>query len=338
MATLGITRPTLLDVTKRLDPNGKIDTIGEILAETNLILDDIVWIEGNMPTGHKFTLRTSRPALTWRQMNQGVPPTKGGTSQFTEVCGSLSGYNEVDRKVAAFNGNTAEFRLSEARGTFEKANEDFAGALIYGDVLANPEKMTGIIPRYASKSGTTATRIIDAGGTGSDNTSILLVGWGAESVFGIYPKGSKAGLTFEDKGLVTLLDASNNPLEGYRSYFEWDTGLCVKNWKYIVRIANIDVSKLLTAGDANDASANILKMMLQAIRRIPISANVKLAFYMNEIVLEMLDVKLMDKGNLVLKFEDLVGTGGLPRPNVMRFRGIPCRKVEQMLSTETQVT
>ena len=33
MATLSTIHPTLMDVAKRLDPDGKIDTIVEILAE-----------------------------------------------------------------------------------------------------------------------------------------------------------------------------------------------------------------------------------------------------------------------------------------------------------------
>lgn len=340
MATLGITRPTLLDVSKRLDPDGKISKIGEILAQQNATLDDIVWQESNLPTGHKFTLRTSRPAVSWRKLNQGVAPTKSSTSQFTEACGSLTAYNEVDRKIADLNGNTPEFRLSESKSTMEGMNEEFARALVYGDVLSAPEEMTGLIPRYASLSGTTGGQVISAGGTGSDNTSILLVCWAPETVFGIYPKGSRAGLVFEDKGLVTLLDGSSNPLEGYRSYFEWNCGLCVKDWRYVVRIANIDVSDLATAGDtgAGDLSANIMKFMMLALHKIPNLSNVKPVFYMNEATLAMLDVKLFDKGNAFLKVGDISGAGGFPRPSVMHFRGIPCRKVDQLLSNEAQVT
>lgn len=340
MATLGITRPTLLDVSKRLDPDGRIAEIGDILSQQNSVLDDIIWKESNLPTGHKFTLRTSRPAVSWRKMNQGVPASKSSTSQYTEALGSLVAYNEVDRKIASLNGNTPEFRLSESSDTTKGMNEEFAKKLIYGDVLTAPEEMTGIIPRYASLSGTTAPRVIDAGGTGADNTSILLVCWADDTVFGIYPKGSKAGLVFEDKGLVTLRDDSNNPLEGYRSYFEWNCGLCVKDWRYIVRIANIDVSDLATAGDAGaaDLSANIMKYMLLALHKIPNLSNVKPAFYMNETTLAMLDVKLFDKGNAFLKVEDISGSGGFPRPSVMHFRGVPCRKVDQMLSNEARVT
>ena len=62
MSTLATTHPTLLDITKRLDPNGKIDTIAEMLAQTNEIIEDMVWLEGNLVTGHRTTVRTGLPA------------------------------------------------------------------------------------------------------------------------------------------------------------------------------------------------------------------------------------------------------------------------------------
>ena len=83
MAALSTTHPTLLDVTKRLDPNGKIDTIAEILTQTNEILEDMVWLEGNLPTGHRTSVQTSLPTGTWRRFNEGIVPTKSTSTQIT---------------------------------------------------------------------------------------------------------------------------------------------------------------------------------------------------------------------------------------------------------------
>lgn len=38
MANIGILNPTITDVAKRLDPNGKVDKIVEMLMQTNEIL------------------------------------------------------------------------------------------------------------------------------------------------------------------------------------------------------------------------------------------------------------------------------------------------------------
>ena len=57
MATLSIQNPTLLDLAKVTDPDGSIAAVIEILNETNEVLDEMSWIEGNLPTGHRPTQR-----------------------------------------------------------------------------------------------------------------------------------------------------------------------------------------------------------------------------------------------------------------------------------------
>ncbi len=91
---------TLLDVAKRLDPNGKIARIVESLTVDCPLLEDMPWVEANGPDGHLITTRTSLPSLTWRKYNQGILPTKSSTAQFSEVCGMLDGTSKVDVKLA----------------------------------------------------------------------------------------------------------------------------------------------------------------------------------------------------------------------------------------------
>jgi len=76
MATIAATALTYADWAKRLDDNYKIATIIEILSQTNEILDDMMVVEGNLPTGHKTTVRTGLPQATWRLLNAGVPSTQ----------------------------------------------------------------------------------------------------------------------------------------------------------------------------------------------------------------------------------------------------------------------
>lgn len=82
MATLASTHPTLLDVTKRLDPNGKIDRISEYLTQVNPVLEDGVWLEANQTASHRTTIRTGLPSLTWRKLYGGVQPSKSTLNIF----------------------------------------------------------------------------------------------------------------------------------------------------------------------------------------------------------------------------------------------------------------
>ncbi|MBL2109392.1 hypothetical protein ELI59_28580, partial [Klebsiella pneumoniae] len=218
-----------------------------------------------LPTGHRTTIRSGLPSATWRLLNYGVQPSKSTTVQVTDGIGMLETYAEIDKSLADLNGNTAEFRLSEDRAFIEAMNQQMAQTLFYGDTSVNPQQFMGLSSRYSDLTATNAQNIIDAGGTGTDHTSIWLIVWGENTVHGIFPKGQKAGLQMEDKGQQTLKDANGGQYEGYRTHYKWDNGLCLRDWRYVVRIANIDIS------DRSDpaAAANIAKLMVKALHRIP---------------------------------------------------------------------
>lgn len=174
MTALAVTNPTLLDVAKRTDPDGKIASIVELLNATNPILTDMSWMEGNLPTGHRSTVRTGLPAPTWRKLYGGVQPTKSTTAQVTDSCGMLEAYAEVDKALADLNGNASAFRLSEDRAHIEGLSQEMASTLFYGNEKTEAEAFTGLAPRYNSLSAQNADNIIDAGGSSTDNTSIWL--------------------------------------------------------------------------------------------------------------------------------------------------------------------
>ncbi|MCQ4021275.1 major capsid protein, partial [Klebsiella pneumoniae] len=132
-------------------------------------------VEGNLPTGHRTTIRSGLPSATWRLLNYGVQPSKSTTVQVTDGIGMLETYAEIDKSLADLNGNTAEFRLSEDRAFIEAMNQQMAQTLFYGDTSVNPQQFMGLSSRYSDLTATNAQNIIDAGGTGTDNTSIWLI-------------------------------------------------------------------------------------------------------------------------------------------------------------------
>lgn len=328
MAAIGNTALTYTDWAKRYN-DGKISVIVELLSQTNEILDDMRWVEGNLPTGHRTSVRTGLPQGTWRQLNYGVQPTKSTTSQVTDACGMLETYSEIDKALADLNGNTAEFRLSEDKAFLEGLSQQMAQTIFYGNTATTPEKFTGLGPRYNTVNAgaaQSAQNIIDAGGTGSDNTSIWLVVWGDLTVHGIFPKGSKAGIQMRDLGEQTLLDAAGNRYQGYRTHYKWDAGLTVRDWRYAVRIANIDVSDL---GGATPP--DLVKFMIKATHKVPSLKTGQPVFYMNRTGRQWLDIQAANKENVMLKMSEFEG-----RP-VREFLGIPIRTCDQILNTEDRV-
>lgn len=280
MATLSVKFPTLLDLAKRSDTDGKITTIVELLNLTNEVLPDMSWVEGNLPTGNRTTVRTGIPLPTWRKLYGGVQPSKSTTATVTDNTGMLEAYNEIDKALADLNGNTAAFRLSESMPTLEGINQTLAKTIFYGNEGLVPESFTGLAPRYNTLSSTVATskNIINGGSSADTNRSIWLIVWGPNTVHGIIPKGSKAGITMEDKGQVTIenIDGAGGRMEAYRTHFRLDAGLTLRDWRYVVRIANIDRTALV-----KDAAtgADLRDLMFQAMSIVPNLSMGNAAFY-----------------------------------------------------------
>lgn len=323
--------PTLLDFAQRSDPDGKIADVVEILNETNEILDDMPYVEGNLPTGHKTTIRAGLPTPTWRKLNYGVVPDKGQTVQVTDTTGMLEAYAEVDMALADLNGNTAAWRLSEERGFIEGMSQEMAATMFYGDTDTDPEKFMGLAPRYNDLSADTGANIIAGGGSGSDNTSIWLIGWSERTVHGIFPKGSQAGVQMHDKGQVTIEDVDGNGgrMEAYRSHYRWDNGLTVRDWRYIVRIANIDVSDL--SADMS-TGADLFDLMAQALERIYSLQGVRPVFYCNRTIRSMLRRQALNQTNVRYGLEQVAGR------MVAYVDEVPVRRVDQILDTEATVS
>ena len=329
MATLSTTNPTLAGVAKRYDPDGKIDTIVELLSETNECLDDMTFIEGNLPTGHKTTIRSGLPSSTWRKLNYGVQPSKSTTVQVTDTAGMLEAYAEVDKALADLNGNTASFRLSEDRAFLESMNQTMASTLFYGDTGTDPEKFMGLAPRYSLTTAESGDNIIVGGGSGADNTSIWLVVWGPNTCHGIYPKGSQAGLKHEDLGEVTLEDAASGKFQGYRTHYKWDIGLTLRDWRYVVRIPNIDVSDL-----TNDAAsgAELVDLMVQAIEKVPNLGLGRAVFYGNRTISSYLRRQITNTNNVRISMDEVAGK------RVLNFDGIPFRRNDAITNAEAVVS
>jgi hypothetical protein len=331
MAVLTSNVPTLVDVAKRLDPDGKVAKIAELLDLTNPILQDMPFFEGNLPTGTRTTVRTGLPTVAWRLINKGVPPSKSTTAQIDEQCGMLEAYSEVDVELAKLNGNTAEFRLSEATAFLEAMNQEMASTLFYGNSGTSPEKFTGLAPRFSSLTAQNGQNIINAAGTTLDSASIWLIVWGPNTVHGIYPKGSEAGLQHKDLGEVTVdttAGIGGSRMQAYRDHWQWKCGIALRDWRYVVRVANIDLTDTI----ANTTTSPIITFMIKAMHRVPSLNMGKPVFYMNRSIAQYLDIQTQTRAtNTVQSGNDAAG-----RP-MLSFRGIPIRTVDAILDTEVAV-
>ena len=333
MATLATGALTLADWAKRLDPDGKVPAVAELLSQSNEILEDAVFQEGNLPTGHRVIIRTGLPTAYWRSINQGIPTSKSTTAQVDESIGMLEAYAKIDKDLALLNGNTNAFRISEDSAFLEAMNQAQAQTLLYGNPATDPRQYLGLAPRYGAISGAgNAQNVLDAGGVSTNNTSIYLVVWGDNTTFCTFPKGSKAGLAHDDQGELVVYDANSNPYQAFQTHYQWKNGLVVKDWRYVVRICNINTANLV----AETAAADLVKLMSRALDRIPNLGMGRPAFYMNRTVYSMLRIQALNKSQTVLDINSGLNQFGTPS-SWNTFEGVPLRRVDQILNTEARV-
>lgn len=334
MATIGNDVFTFADLAKRLDPNLQdVAAVVEVLSQQNDILKFLPFMEGNLPTGHRTTVRAGKPTVGTRRINQGVTPTKSITKQVDEGTMLVEAYSEADTELLRLGGNESAIRASEDIAHIEAMNDFFSTTFFYGNPAVNIDRFLGLAPRYNSSSGEYGNQIIKAGGSGSDNTSIWLVGLGERGLHGIYPKGTNAGVEREDLGKQVIQDNGTRRTVKMTK-FTWHAGLAVKDYRHLIRICNIDVSDLSTFGSGSDTSAKLLRLMIQAMNKIPGNPNgygLKYAFLMNATTKTWADIMTTEKSNGAFTLKEIHGQ------EFTTFRGIPIIKNDAITDAESAV-
>jgi hypothetical protein len=342
---------TLIDQARRTDPSGDAADVAELLSQANEIYDDLVWKEGNTNTGHVFTVRTSIPAGWWRLINQGVPMAKSTTAQGRINCGMLDGNSTIDRKLLEMAEDQNKFRYEEDNAFLEGMSQTVANTVFYGNNTTNPASFTGLSAFYNTTSTATAANaanVFDGGGSGGNNASIWVVGWSPRSIYGVFPKGSKAGLTLTPMDYTQFAyDSAGNPFPAAITYFRQEAGICVEDWRWAQRIANLDVTSAGLGGTnpfdifANGLTKAVLRMpkmargvsgVTETDARSEQGMVVRPAIYCNRTVRGFMDIQAIRDKNVLIGLKDYAGA---PTES---FRNVPIRIVDQLSNTESQVT
>lgn len=339
----------LLDLVNR-QVMGEQVPIAEQLSQSNEIYTDMPFQEANETGGHEFVYRTSLPAGSWRQINQGVPYAKSTTAKSRVGVASLEDYSQVDKWLAESSGNIIRYRENEDVSFLEGMSQTIAQTTMYGNTVATPAEFMGFSPFYNTVNTTTAANaanVVDAGGTGSSNTSLWLICWGLRTTYAVYPRGSKAGLDMVDKGdTVPGFDSVGNRFEALTTYFRQQMGIVPEDWRYNVRAANFDTT---TAGLAGTNPPDIFAIMAQIALLTPTlgkrqsgitstdapdeaSPGIRPVFYCNRTLRRWMDVQAMRDRNVLLSLPDYAGVV------VDTWRGVPIRIIDQLTNTEARVT
>lgn len=323
---------TLNDIQKRLGANNAFQPIIEILKQSNPILEDMPFAEGDLPIGNKTTIRTSLPSPSIRRANRGTAPTKSDVKQVIDQCMYLEDRSCVDTLLLKGKPNPEAYRASEDDAHVEGMGQYVAKVLMYGDLTdpAYSDTFNGLLVRYPVEEGDKGTRgyqVISAGtkNTKGHNTSAVIVDWGDRKVTGIFPKGMTAGLNTKDLGESDVYDSDGNPFRAVQTLYSWQVGLAVQNVRSVAAIRNIDVDAL--SAFTADQEAKFMNKIIFAKNRIQLPK--RPIMYVGDTLYSYLETFLLNKNNVHVTREMREN-----EPPLLRFSGIPVKKMDCMTDTE----
>src|SRR4051812_43528167 len=109
----------LVSWAKTRDPNNQMALIAQLLNQSNEQVQDMVWLEANMPTSHRITQQTALPTTSTRQLNQAVQVSRGQTAQVDEGMAMFETWAEYDKKLLELWGDQGAFLYQQSLGFME---------------------------------------------------------------------------------------------------------------------------------------------------------------------------------------------------------------------------
>jgi hypothetical protein len=328
----------------------KFGTMANMVSQVNSIMQDMPMKVCNSDDGQTYTSTAlvGNPSPSIRRINEGIDPTKSDFAQSKDACAVWENMSQVDEMLTK-GRNSKIVRLEQAPGIIEGFQQSLTSDLLYtntnGSIAGSSFK--GLTSRYNSGTGSVKDSVISCGGTGNDNTSVWLVCWGENTVFGIHPEGTSMGLDHEDRGKQMLEDPNGKKYFGYVDTWRQYAGMHVKDWRYVKRICNIDVSDLKNASGTQaitTANVNLLiNRMREAIDSIPSQGMGRYVFYAHRVAVSAMRkqcaiTKSPDFTNYVQSYEQVTPLSpGAIASNRNAFAGIPIGIVDQLLLTESSV-
>ena len=332
----GTTVRTLADWGALFKVNGQPYDVIELLNQDNTILDDIPWKEATDYDGNRTALRMTIPTIFYRRLYRGIDVSKSTVSIVKDPVAMLEARSIIDVELLELHkSQAAAYRMGEAKAFIEAMRQEAATALFYGNIKSNPDGVHGLDPRYAFKN---SPNVVDAGGTGSQNTSIWGIVFGENEAMGIFPKDSKVGLEHKVLPEHDVLDPDGLAFRAVGDQYKWKIGFSVRDWRTVVRICNIDATKLeLRKGETG--FIDLHRLTIKAKNKIPAEKLSRMRWYLNSDVMTALELQASDNasGNVTLVYRQEDAPKGGPMfksRSITDLHGCPIRRCDAILNTE----
>jgi hypothetical protein len=320
--------------------DNKLAKVYDTITKNTPIVRDLMMVECNKVDTYEHSELTGLPVSYYAKVGAGYLKSKATTKIVKDGVAKIGNRFEVPRETAKLSGNVADFMSKMELYHLQSAMEKIENTIIYG-ASNDPDQFIGLMERFNTPS-TDRTQsgynLINGGGTGDDNMSVLGIVHSTDTFHGVYPQGHGTGLTIDridttgngvDGVEITDPDDSNKKLLGYKRYVEQLLGIAVPSWKGIVRICNIDNS-LLTKDFSTGADLNNLFQRMM-IRLNKVKNGMK-KIYVNDTVYSFIMQQLSNT---------VGGYGGFAQvqgEEIVRFWGTPIENCDTLTIAEATVT
>lgn len=285
---------TFRDLASGRTPNGFVDKeIVDLVTQENPVLQDILWKECNKGREDIVTIRSGMPEAVLRAYYEGWKGSKSSKKQVTNACCRVSTGIEFDWSLYDQDKDKAAFLTDEQKAHSSVLGDKVAALLTYGDTKDDPKGINGFCKTYGAYGAFTGSDMVvddkisafytlSAGGSGATGLrSIILAGWGANSMHGIYPEGTSAGIKIGQLTKQFVDDGAGGRLEMGLQEMNWHAGLNIRDFRFGGRICNIQIETDPTSASAPD----ITKLVRKLVTRVK-SNGVTQRFYMPRLVFE----------------------------------------------------
>ncbi len=330
MATIG-TLINLFNLSQLEDPRGGLMGMISSLAEMQDILQDIPFFEANEKTSHKFLRSTQLASGTWVDLNNGISASKGAMKTYRAEIGMLESRLTIDNRFMDIETNFDTFVERMAYPHYEGLSQGMADAFVNGTVSGG-NQFNSIEAHITSSSQTDESgrnMFHTYAGTGSDLSSILLIDWGPDRVYGVYPQAHAfAGVEREEHPDQLISGVNSSNLFAYVVDFKWYTALVVADDRCIRRCGNIDSSGTSTNLLDSSYETDVIVKALASMRNLGRDASL----YMNRTIWAQFWVVTKDKTNIVYD------PGNPWKQPEYKFGNNRIRFTDSLLDTETAVS
>jgi hypothetical protein len=246
MAELSPNYPTLLDLLRSQNPDRTMATVAPLLLQKNPIIGHIKHKKANDGLGELTTVESSLPQAYLATYNEVIGDSKGTNVQVRDTMAIQEQWSKADERLAKASGDIPGYRADQLNKQIAAMSNETARLIFYGNASVSPKECTGLSIRFSDTTAGNSRNLIDAGGTGSDNTSAWFIKHGMDGLMGIVPDLATAGIDVTDFGVqpADQFAGQTGNIALYKERLQRHIGLSLKDWRNCARVAGIDVPSL----------------------------------------------------------------------------------------------